>query len=878
MEDSGELQPTDADFFMAALWDAARPAALEVPGYEILGEISRGGMGAVHHARQLRPEREVALKVLLPQFAEEPEMLARFQLEARAMAALDHPGILPVYEVGEAEGMPFFSMKLADGGTLADRLKHGPLAPREAAPLMIQLARAVHHAHQHGVLHRDLKPGNFLFMEDGRACVSDFGLAKLSLPDQGPLTRTESFFGTPHYMPPEVAAGSVADSTVAGDLYSMGAVFYECLTGTRPHPARENVAALLRSIADDPVKPPHLVSPSVPRDLSVVCMKALEKKPADRYATLEEFAADIERWCEGRPIRARPVGPAEAAWRWAGRHPLSAGLLGTLAAVLVISGILLALTLRETRAQLHRALIEQARSERLLGNPGHRQRAMRLLEQAASIARSAEIRGEVAALVSRPDLLPQTRRTPAAAPPAEPLPEDPVLRWKAGPDGTSGLAWHESGTVRWWQQGKALAEFQPADNRDITASVHPSGTLAAFAGTSRGLVLARRGGGAASLTEIARPPQGMQDFLEIDPAATRVALAGPDGLWVARIDAPDRAWKLAGSPARCAPAWSGDGMRLAIAVGDRREALVLAAEDGQACATIPTSGIPEQLALDPAGTLLAVAASDGQLSIHDAADGFVFSSVPLRSMGLSFPSPARLRSLTDDGGFEELDLEPAFALFHPWKERPRAKSDGLVSRMALSPDGTRLLTISAGCAAIWSVAEQAQTGFIPLESQRVDDRASGWWLGNEAVLLQVPGGLERVAVDYEGRPGAVEPLARVPGSVVLEVDPRGDWLVQGIDEDGNPTRERWPGGDSNQSVADEGATAPAASGLELRGDRVITRDPAGRLLRLGIPNPIGIADACMTPDGSQVIALTKDHRVVSWSLETLGRTLDASGF
>lgn len=878
MEDSGELPTPDADFFMAALWDAARPATLEVPGYEILGEISRGGMGAVHHARQLRPEREVALKVLLPQFAEEPEMLARFQLEARAMAALDHPGILPVYEVGEADGMPFFSMKLADGGTLADRLKNGPLAPRDAAALMIQLARAVHHAHQHGVLHRDLKPGNFLFMEDGRACVSDFGLAKLATPDHGPLTRTESFFGTPHYMPPEVAAGSVADSTVAGDLYSMGAVFYECLTGTRPHAARENVAALLRSIADDPVKPPHLVHSGVPRDLSVVCMKALEKKPADRYATLEEFAADIERWCEGRPILARPVGPVEAAWRWAGRHPLSAGLLGTLAAVLVISGIVLALTLRETRAQLHRALIEQARSERLLGNPGHRQRAMGLLDHASSIARSAEIRDEVAALVSRPDLVPQARRLPAPTPPAVPLTDDPVMRWQAAPDPKSWLAWHESGTVRWWDQGKALAEVQPAENRDITATLHPAGDLAAFAGTSRGLVIARREHGAVRFTLSVAPPEGMQGFVRIDPTGRRIALAGPDGLWVGRIDAPDASWKLAGSPARCAPAWSEDGARVAIALGDRREVLVLSAEDGRTCATITTSGIPEQIALAPDGSLLAVTTTDGLLTIHDAADGFVFSSLPHRSQGLSFEGPSQLRSLTEEGESDAWSIEPLSSSFHRWKETPRAKSDGVVSRICLSPDGRHLLTLSAGCAAIWSVHNQAQTGIIPLESQRVDDRASGWWLGNGAILLQVPGGLERVAVDPHGRPGKVEPLTRVPGAVVLDVEPGGDWLVSVPDEEGNPSRERWPGGDSNKALPADASASPGGSGIEVRGSEVITTSAAGGPLRLTLPNPVGIADACMTRDGSQVIALTKDHRVVSWSIQTLARTLDEAGF
>ena len=876
MIDDSDMQTPGADFFMAALWDAAKPSMIEVPGYEILDEISRGGMGAVYHARQLRPEREVALKVLLPQFAEEPEMLARFQIEARAMAALDHPGILPVYEVGDADGMPYFSMKLADGGSLADRLKRGPLPAKEAAALMIQLARAVHHAHQHGVLHRDLKPGNFLFMEDGRACVSDFGLAKLSANDHAPLTRTESFFGTPHYMPPEVAAGSVADSTVAGDLYSMGAVFYECLTGKRPHDGRENVAALLRAIADEPVAPPQSIVPALPRDLSVICMKSLERSPRDRYATLAEFADDIERWTQGKPILARPAGALETAWRWACRHPLPAGLLGALAAVLIIGGVLLAIAFSETRAQLHRTLVEQARSERLLGKPGHRQRAMDLLRDASAIAKSPDIRDEVAALVSRPDLAPHPQTESAMRPPDDPLPEDAVLLWKPSPDNQTWLAWHESGAVRWWHQGKPIAESTPGDDGEIEASVNHAGTMAVFAGTANGVVLVMRSGERRVLTGNATA--AITRFAGFDPTDTKIALAGPDGLSVIGVEGSAARWSHTGAPARCAAAWSGDGSRVAIAVGDRREALVFSSEDGKLCATIATSGIPEHLALDHDGQLLAVASGDGMLAIHDAADGMVFSSLAHRSEGLSFRDPSRLRSLTKDGGACVWTIERPFDLFQTWRETPRAKSDGVVSRMAISPDGKHLLTASAGCVAVWSVEGSRQTGIIPLENQRVDDRAAAWWLGDDAILIQVPGGLERVPVDEHGRPGGIQRLARVPGSTVLDVTAGGDWLVSVLHEDGETDHELWPGGDSTKARAPDGAIPQSDHGIVVRGNEVCVPGPDGKPIRLAIPNATGIADACATRDGSQVIIVTTDHRVMSWRMKTLAGILDSESF
>lgn len=230
---------------LAAFDDAIEEDGFKIEGYEILCEIDRGGMGVVYHARQLRPERDVALKVILPKLGVEKAMRKRFQTEARAMAALDHPGILPIYEVGESNGLPFFSMKLATGGSLSERLKGEPIAGKVAATWLSEICSAINHAHQRGVLHRDLKPANFLFDEEDRLYVADFGVAKLLDLENLDLTKTDGFVGTPHYMPPEVARGNSNEITVLGDLYSLGAVFYECLTGERPHKQHSHIGSLL---------------------------------------------------------------------------------------------------------------------------------------------------------------------------------------------------------------------------------------------------------------------------------------------------------------------------------------------------------------------------------------------------------------------------------------------------------------------------------------------------------------------------------------------------------------------------------------------------------------------------------------------------------
>jgi serine/threonine protein kinase/tetratricopeptide (TPR) repeat protein/WD40 repeat protein len=397
-----------------------------VPGYEILRELGRGGMGVVYLARQTALKRLVALKMILAGSHAGPNELARFRTEAEAIARFRHPHIVQIYEVGECDGQSFFSLEYVDGGSLAHKLGGVPLPPAAAAELVATLAGAIHAAHEQGVIHRDLKPANILLqIADFKSAISnlksaipkvtDFGLAK-HLDDESGRTHSGAIMGTPSYMAPEQAAGQTRRVGPLADVYALGAILYECLTGRPPFRAATVVETLQLVCHQEPV-PPRQFQPTLPRDLDTICLKCLQKEAAQRYASAADLADDLRRFLDGEPIHARPVSTWERGVRWAKRRPAIAALLLTIVLLSTVGLGVVTVLWRQAEAaragERQRAVAEAAATEHAERAEADRLRArlaglhdeadaalarLRLLEHAAH---QPDVRAEVFRQIDR---------------------------------------------------------------------------------------------------------------------------------------------------------------------------------------------------------------------------------------------------------------------------------------------------------------------------------------------------------------------------------------------------------------------------------------------------------------------------------------------
>src|SRR6266542_157768 len=339
-DDSGRVEQSAGEDRASASQDKTTVRAAELLGelgdYELLEEVGRGGQGVVFRARQKSLNRTVALKVIgLGQWASKAH-LKRFRREAEAAASLEHPGIVPIHEVGERDGSCYFSMKFIEGGQLDEIVRREPMPVRQATELIAKVARTVHYAHEHGILHRDIKPGNILLDAEGEPHLTDFGLARL-LETESTVTRTLEVLGTPSYMAPEQALGENAAVSSATDVYGLGAVLYQLLTGQPPF-AGGTTYETIKLLLDTEPRQPRLLNPKIDRDLSTICLKCLEKDPQRRYSSALALAEDLERWVKHEPIQARHAGIFARGKKWVRRNPTSALLTACLVALAAAAG------------------------------------------------------------------------------------------------------------------------------------------------------------------------------------------------------------------------------------------------------------------------------------------------------------------------------------------------------------------------------------------------------------------------------------------------------------------------------------------------------------------------------------------------------------
>jgi WD40 repeat protein len=792
---------------------AIQPDAPElpaVPGYEILGELGRGGMGVVYKALHLRLNRVVAVKMILGGAHASEADLVRFLAEAEAVAHLQHLNIVQIYGSGQHKGLPFFTLEFVPGGSLADKVRAAPLPPRAAAHLIEQLARGVGYAHAQGVVHRDLKPGNVLLGADGTPKVTDFGLAKRVEGGAG-LTRTGTVMGTPSYMAPEQAGGQ-KDVGPAADIYALGAILYELLTGRPPFQAPTAVDTVMQVVTNEPV-PPRRLQPKLPRDLETICLKCLQKEPHRRYASAAELADDLARFREDRPIVARPVGRLERGWRWCKRNPVPATMAATLAAGALVALYFLnaertrtlhnlerarsaeadlAVQLQKTRQaerektdKLWQSYFDRARAGFFSRQPGQRLDGLAALSAAARIRPAEQLRDQAIACMALVDLrtvksgitLPEGAHSPAV---------DPSGKRYAYVDRTGAVS------VRRLSDGSEVARRGPG-NDPVVGGVEfsPDGRLLAVFSAAVVVVWdperdqeivrrPRRGFSFAFSPDSRQAAVGDDPTVRLfDLASGRERLALPTGLADLRFAfAPDgrrlaatgiwqspavrvydcetggllQEFALPRTKAASGPSWHPDGERLAVGGADGRVYLFHVPRQ-KLLAVLEGHAQDVIITLfTPAGDHLLTTSWDGTLRLWEVATGRLLLSRAAPATTTTFaPQASRLGYVTDRNRSLQF-IELADDREYRSLARDLAVGYGHNRSAAVSPDGRLLAVATAGGVRLWDLA----SGREPVHWPSPPCMAVAFMPDGSELLTSGPAGLQRWPIHPEpGAHGAV---------------------------------------------------------------------------------------------------------------------------
>lgn len=684
-------------------------SARTVPGYELLGELGRGGMGVVYKARQTTLNRLVALKMILAGTHAGPQQRERFRGEAEAAARLQHPNIVQVYEVGEHDCCPYISLEFVEGRSLHDLLSDGLPPPFETASVVEQLAHAVQYAHQRGIVHRDLKPSNILLTQEGAPKITDFGLAKRL--EGGPAnTRTGDIIGTPSYMAPEQAAGRAKEIGPSTDIYALGAILYEMLTGQPPFEGNNAFDTVYLVLSVEPERPSRR-HPRVPRDLETICLKCLEKEPAKRYGNARALAEDLHRFQKGEPIQARPVGWLERGAKWVRRRPAVSALLALCLAsllALLIGGWVSVLTLSQGNRALKAAVKEKhdALVRLTVANGTRYLQEGDLFASLIWFARSLKLEED--------DARKETHRLRIAAvlrecPRLEQMwfHDDSVADVTFSPDGLWVLTASFDCTARVWDADSGAARF-------ATPLQHDSFVFRASFSADGGRIVTASADATAQIWDAATGRR--LAALEGHKDAVRDARFSPDGRLVvtASDDNTARLWDASTGKPLGAPlehdksvvhgSFAPDGRYVLTASADGSARIWQVGSDPAKLVARMRHDAPlTDACFDRQGKLVATAGEDGTARIWDAQSGRLVTA-PLRHYGpvnyVAFrPDGQQLASAGTALKAWVWDAMTGRAVFSPLRH------DSSVCCVAFSPDGKRLLTSSDdNTARIWDGA------------------------------------------------------------------------------------------------------------------------------------------------------------------------------